>query len=114
MKCNCNMCNVDFGNDNGYEYVLDELKATREHIDNVIKIIEKRIEKDAIIEKVLNTDYQDDCEELKQDNEQNRTTLDDITEAIARRNAIHSWNTTLPYFSVYPPNILRRFPYKYY
>ena len=39
MKCDCNMCNLDFSSDNGYEYVLEELKTTRKHIadDTAVK-----------------------------------------------------------------------------
>lgn len=114
MKCDCNMCNLDFSSDNGYEYVLEELKTTRKHIDNVIKIIEKRMEKDAIIEEVLNS-CQDDCDMVDDKTEEDRTILDDIIEATSRRSAINNWNTTVPaYWSIYPPNILRRFPYRYY
>ena len=61
-KCSCGMCNIDLSDDNGYKYVLDELRATRAQIDNIIKVIEKRIEKDAIINEVLNTDYDDEEE----------------------------------------------------
>ena len=56
------MCNIDLSDDNGYKYVLDELRATRAQIDNIIKVIEKRIEKDAIVNEVLNTDYDDEEE----------------------------------------------------
>lgn len=60
-KCDAQcMCNIDFSNDNGYKYILDELKTTRAHIDEIIKIIESRIEKDAVINKVLNTEYSDE------------------------------------------------------
>ena len=60
-KCDAQcMCDIDFSNDNGYKYILDELKATRAHIDEIIKIIESRIEKDAVIDKVLNTEYPDE------------------------------------------------------
>ena len=52
------MCDIDLSNDNGYKYVLDELRATRAQIDNIIKVIEKRIEKDAII----NEEYKDICD----------------------------------------------------
>ena len=103
MKCDCNMCNIDFGSDNGYEYVLEELKATREHIDNVINLMEKRMEKDALIEKVLNTDYEDDCKD-----EKDETALDAIIKAIAIKNALEPFNTTQsgrmisPYWSIFP------------
>jgi hypothetical protein len=64
-KCKCNACNIDFSSDNGYGYVLDELKATRAQIDKIIDVIEKRIEKDALINDILNTDYEDDyCDSL--------------------------------------------------
>ena len=60
-KCDAQcMCDIDFSNDNGYKYILDELKATRAHINEIIKIIESRIEKDAVIDKVLNTEYPDE------------------------------------------------------
>ena len=51
-KCGAQcMCDIDFSDDNGYKYTLDELKAIRAHIDKVIKIIESRIKKDAVIDK---------------------------------------------------------------
>ena len=63
-NCLCGKCNTDadWSNDNGYKYVLDELKATRAQIDNIIKVIEGRIQKDAIIDEVLNTEYEDDTQ----------------------------------------------------
>ena len=107
MKCDCNMCNIDFDSDNGYEYVLDELKTTRDRIDNIIKIIERRMEKDAIINEVLNTEYEDECEE-ECDKKEDETALDAIIKAIAIRNALEPFNTTRishpynPYWSILP------------
>ena len=60
-KCGAQcMCDIDFSNDNGYKYTLDELKDIRAHIDKVIKIVESRIKKDAVIDKVLNTENSDE------------------------------------------------------
>lgn len=106
MKCDCNMCNTDFSSDNGYEYVLEELKATRDHIDNVISIIEKRMEKDALIDKVLNSnDYEDKKEAV---DKQSETALDAVIKAIAIQNAMQPFNTTSriksPYWSIFPKN----------
>lgn len=56
-KC---MCDIDFSEDNGYGYILEELKATRAHIDEIIKIVELRMKKDKIIDEVLDTEYSDD------------------------------------------------------
>lgn len=103
-KCSCDMCNIDLSNDNGYKYVLDELRATRAQIDNIIKVIEKRIEKDAIINEVLNTDYDDEEEVAKE--EKDDTALDAIINAIAISNAmngigknnkhVYPWRATYP------------------
>lgn len=66
-NCDCNncTCDMDFSEDNGYKYVLDELKAIRAHVDKTINLLEKRIEKDKIINEVLSTEYdeEDDIEE---------------------------------------------------
>ena len=85
------MCNIDLSDDNGYKYVLDELRATRAQIDKIIKVIEKRIEKDAIINEVLNTDYDDEEEVAKE--EKDETALDAIIKAIAILNAMNGINT---------------------
>lgn len=61
QKC-CDTCDIDFSKDNGYGYAIDELKAVRAHIDDVIRLMETRIEKDAILDEVLNTSYKDDKE----------------------------------------------------
>lgn len=59
--CSCNgSCHVKFDDDNGYRYVIDELKRMRNNCDNLIKILENRIEKDNIIDEVLSTDYEDE------------------------------------------------------
>lgn len=106
-KCSCDMCNIDLSNDNGYKYVLDELRATRAQIDNIIKVIEKRIEKDAIINEVLNTDYDDEEEVAKE--EKDDTTLDAIIKAIAISNAMNGIGKNnkhvYPWWSTYPKNM---------
>ena len=105
-KCSCDMCNIDLSNDNGYKYVLDELRATRAQIDNIIKVIEKRIEKDAIINEVLNTDY--DEEEVAKE-EKDDTALDAIIKAIAISNAMNGIGKNnkhvYPWWSTYPKNM---------
>lgn len=106
-KCSCGMCDMDLSNDNGYKYVLDELRATRAQIDNIIKVIEKRIEKDAIINEVLNTDYDDEEEVAKE--EKDNTALDAIIKAIAISNAMNGTGKNnkrvYPWWSTYPKNM---------
>lgn len=106
-KCSCGMCNIDLSDDNGYKYVLDELRATRAQIDNIIKVIEKRIEKDAIINEVLNTDY-DDEEEVAEE-EKDETALDAIIKAMAISNAMNGIGKNnrrvYPWWSTYPKNM---------
>ena len=101
------MCNIDLSDDNGYKYVLDELRATRAQIDNIIKVIEKRIEKDAIINEVLNTDYDDEEEVAKE--EKDDTALDAIIKAIAISNAMNGTGKNnkrvYPWWSTYPKNM---------
>ena len=101
------MCNIDLSDDNGYKYVLDELRATRAQIDNIIKVIEKRIEKDAIINEVLNTDYDDEEEVAKE--EKDETALDAIIKAIAISNDMNGINTNnrrvYPWWYTYPKNM---------
>ena len=101
------MCNIDLSDDNGYKYVLDELRATRAQIDNIIKVIEKRIEKDAIINEVLNTDYDDEEEVAKE--EKDETALDAIIKAIAISNAMNGTSKNnrrvYPWWSTYPKNM---------
>ena len=58
--CNNCTCGIDFSEDNGYKYVLDELKAIRAHVDKTINLLEKRIEKDKIINEVLSTEYDEE------------------------------------------------------
>lgn len=57
---------MDFSEDNGYKYVLDELKAIRAHVDKTINLLEKRMEKDKIINEVLSTEY-DNEEDVEED-----------------------------------------------
>lgn len=107
-KCSCNsscdMCDIDLNDDNGYKYVLDELRATRAQIDNIIKVIEKRIEKDAIINEVLNTDYDDEEEVTKE--EKDETALDAIIKAIVISNAMNGINKNNRYvYPTYPKNM---------
>lgn len=101
------MCNIDLSDDNGYKYVLDELRATRAQIDNIIKVIENRIEKDAIINEVLNTDYDDEEEVAKE--EKDDTALDAIIKAIAISNAMNGIGKNnkrvYPWWSTYPKNM---------
>lgn len=56
----CNNCKINFNEDDGYNYIVEELKKTRDNIDNIIRQIESRQEKDALINEVLNTDYSDE------------------------------------------------------
>ena len=85
-------CSIDF-EDNDYTYIIDELKSIRQHIDKTINLLEKRIEKDNIIEEVLSTDYEDEDEDIN------------IDEYINALRALHSvppytpftWTYTSPY-----------------
>lgn len=65
--CNGDCCNLNFDDDNGYKYILDELKRIQSDVNTVIDLLEKRIEKDNIIDDVLSTDYDDDdeCTDVK-------------------------------------------------
>lgn len=67
-NCDCNncTCDMDFSEDNGYKYVLDELKDIRAHVDKTINLLEKRMEKDKIINEVLSTEY-DNEEDVEED-----------------------------------------------
>ena len=57
---------MDFSEDNGYKYVLDELKAIRAQVDKTINLLEKRMKKDKIINEVLSTEY-DNEEDIEDD-----------------------------------------------
>lgn len=106
-KCACDVCNcdIDFSNDNGYGYVLDELKATRDHIDDIIRVIEKRVEKDAIIDEVLNTDYNDEVDEQEICDIKDNIDLDTLAGAIALSKVLSSNQKkkhSYPWWSIYP------------
>lgn len=110
-KCNNCTCDIDFSEDDGYRYILDELKEIRTHADKTIDLLEKRIEKDKIIKEVLSTEYEDEEEKiLKDDTDEelikiHKKILDDLI----KKNNI---NTTL-----YPHRImytLNNLPYPYY
>ena len=102
-NCACNQCGIDadWSKDNGYKYVLDELKSTRAHIDEIIKVIEMRIEKDAIIDEVLNTDYPDDTQDDNKEKDDNKhdIDIDDFVKAIAIQKVLDSLT---PYSKKYP------------
>lgn len=107
-KCNCDICgDVDFSDDNGYKYVLDELKNTRDNIDNIIKVIESRIEKDAIIDEVLNTDYPDDEYNIDMRTPSDEATIKAIEKALSDYDALkrrQRTRRTYPWWSIYPTN----------
>lgn len=62
MPCNCNdkVCDIK-GNE--LDYIIEELKKTRDNIDRTINLLESRIKKDDIINEILSTDYDDEEEE---------------------------------------------------
>lgn len=62
MPCNCNdkVCDIK-GNE--LDYIIEELKKTRDNIDRTINLLESRIKKDDIINEILSTDYDDKEEE---------------------------------------------------
>ena len=104
-KCECDSTcctNIDWSKDNGYKYILDELKSTRAQIDEIIKVIEMRIEKDAIIDEVLNTDYPDEEDNSSDDKSM---PVDDLIKAIALERILRDMNKgtrTYPWWSTYP------------
>jgi len=87
----CNNCSVNLSDDNGYGYIVDELKKTRDNIDDIIKKIEARKEKDTIINEVLNTDYENEKQESTA-----KTTQQDIINAYVL-NKILNPRTTRAY-----------------
>lgn len=112
VDCGCNgICNadIDLSDDNGYRYVLEELKATRAHIDEIINVIEMRMKKDAIIDKVLDTEYEDEDAKVSVKNSDKETVLDALIKAIAIQNAmngpINKQRIVSPWWSIYPSNI---------
>ena len=89
MKCDKDLCMCDVNlDDNGYEYILSELKDTRRRLDRIISLIESRQKKDNIIDDVLKSNYDDeecDCKEEK--------TLNDIIKLMAIQNILTPNNT---------------------
>lgn len=63
MTCNCsdNFCNIKKSDE--FDYIIEELKKTRDNIDKTINLLESRIKKDGIIEEILSTNYDDEEEE---------------------------------------------------
>lgn len=83
-NCNCNDCTCDmnFSEDNGYQYILDELKDIRARVDETINLLEKRIEKDKIINEVLSTEYDDEEDNIEEDDiEENDIDFYELLEA---------------------------------
>lgn len=95
MKCDKNkcMCDINFDEDDGYEFILDELKDIRRRVDKIISLMETRKEKDSMIREILNTDYED--EDDKKDDDC-KLDMDTIMKAIAIRNMMDPFykNTT--------------------
>lgn len=109
VDCGCNgTCNadIDLSDDNGYRYVLEELKATRAHIDEIINVIEMRMKKDAIIDKVLDTEYENEDTKVSIKNSDKEAALDALIKAIAIKNAmngpINKQRVVSPWWSIYP------------
>ena len=79
-------CSMNFSEDNGYRYIIDELKDFRTQIDNTINLLENRVEKDNIIDEILSTDC-DDCDDCK-------------------CNKLHyTYTVPYPYRIMYPPHM---------
>ena len=76
-ECNCNFCAID-NEDNGYKYILDELKRIRNDIDTTIHLLEKRVEKDNIIDNILATD----CKDFEDDKDSNDVDIDELLTAL--------------------------------
>ena len=85
------MCKINFDEDNGYEYILSELKSTRDQIDKIISLMESRQTKDALINKVLNTEYDDEDNDKEEDEALDIDTLLKIL----------TFNKTFPYSDGY-------------
>lgn len=82
------MCNMNFDDDNGYEYILNELKDIKARTDKVISLMEARKEKDSIINQVLNTEYEDE-------NQRDLIPVDDLIKALISKRALrqsHPWS----------------------
>ena len=94
-KKHCNTCNLNL-DDDGYQYTIDELKKIRNNVDNIIGVMEKRKEKDAVINEVLQTEY-DEPTDKDDDN-----IMTQIMKEIAIREAMRPYNST------------RRYPYPYW
>ena len=87
--CTCNTT-CDFSKDNGYKYILDELKSTRDNINDIINMLENRIEKDALINDVLDGNYDDECDCLseKEDKKDTEFSVADMAKIIALQEAL--------------------------
>lgn len=77
-----------------YDALIEKLTKTRNEIDDTIKILEDRKEKDTFINNILSSDY-DKIEEdnAKEEDEELKKLLDDIMNG----TATVSTNTTIPY-----------------
>lgn len=102
MTCNCsdNFCNIKKSNE--FDYIIEELKKTRDNIDKTIDLLESRIKKDSIIEEILSTDYDDEEEE-----EKNGLTDDEIEDIIKFISVVRP-----TYYNDYKPQSLYVPPYR--
>ena len=95
MKNNCdNMCtcNLHF-DDDGYDYILEELTDIRNRTDRIISLIKSRQEKNNLIDEVLNTECDEEEDDCKN---KNMTALDEIMRILAIQK-IFDYPTTYPY-----------------
>lgn len=82
-----------------YDTLIEKLTKTRNEIDDTIKILEDRKEKDTFINNILSSDY-DKIEEdsAKEEDEELKKLLDDIINGTATTStATTSTTTTIPY-----------------
>lgn len=102
--CNCNSktCSSDTSKamySADYDALIEKLTKTRNEIDDTIKILEDRKEKDTFINNVLSSDY-DEIEEdsVKEEDVELKKLLDDIMKGTATTStATTSTTTTIPY-----------------
>lgn len=75
-----------------YDSLIERLTKTRDEIDDTIKILERRKEKDSVINNILSNDYED---EAKEEAEELEKLLKDILKGEAVEKIIT--NNKLPY-----------------
>lgn len=85
-------CNINLNDENEYEYILNELEDTRNRIDDIIKLIEQRTKKDAIINEVLKCN----CDEKDKDS---NIDIEEVLRMLALKNILQPYKK--PYYPTY-------------